>query len=116
MSLSVVTLGATHFIEWCFCGIFINKNDLIEIEYLFQKKNDILSYSDYEDSENGIYVLKYDEKLIEEYKILIEKINGEYKETKFILFPNTYKMEETSKNINDDSLDCDFILEEIIID
>ena len=47
---------------------------------------------------------------------LIEKINGEYEETKFILFPNTYKMEETSKNINDDSLDCDFILEEIIID
>ena len=42
--------------------------------------------------------------------------NGEYKETKFILFPNTYKMEETSKNIDDDSLDCDFILEEIIID
>lgn len=96
--------------------LFIDKNDLIKIEYLFQKKNDILSYSDYEDSENGIYVLKYDEKLIEEYKILIEKINGEYEETKFILFPNTYKMEETSKNINDDSLDCDFILEEIIID
>ena len=43
-------------------------------------------------------------------------MNGEYKETKFILFPNTYKMEETSKNIDDDSLDCDFILEEIIID
>ena len=96
--------------------LFIDKNDLIKIEYLFQKKNDILSYSDYEDSENGVYVLKYDEKLIEEYKILIEKINGEYEETKFILFPNTYKMEETSKNINDDSLDCDFILEEIIID
>ena len=96
--------------------LFIDKNDLIKIEYLFQKKNDILSYSDYEDSENGIYVLKYDEKLIEEYKILIEKINGEYEETKFILFPNTYKMEETSKNINDDSLDCDFILKEIIID
>jgi hypothetical protein len=94
--------------------LFINKNDLIEIEYLFQKKNDILSYSDYE--ENGIYVLKYDEKLIEEYKILIERSNGEYKETKFILFPNTYKVEEVSKNIDDDSLDCDFILEELIID
>ena len=58
----------------------------------------------------------YDEKLIEEYKILIERSNGEYKETKFILFPNTYKVEEVSKNIDDDSLDCDFILEELIID
>ena len=96
--------------------LFIDKNDLIKIEYLFQKKNDILSYSDYEDSENGIYVLKYDEKLIEEYKILIEKINGEYEETKFILFPNTYKVEEVSKNIDDGSLDCDFISEEITID
>ena len=46
----------------------------------FKKSNLILAYSDYEASNDEIYILKYDETLIENYKVLIQTIG--YRPTK----------------------------------
>ena len=67
--------------------LFLDKKDLINVEYLFQKKNDILGYSDYSSLNNDKYILKYDEKLIEDYKILIEKFDGEIIEARYLSYP-----------------------------
>lgn len=90
--------------------IFFDKNELIKVEYLFQKENNILKHSDYKSKKDEIYILKYDEKLIEDYKVIIEKMNDIYLETKFVMFPNCVN----SKNfINEEDIEEIYILEDI---
>ena len=54
----------------------------------FKKSNLILAYRDYEASNDEIYILKYDETLIENYKVLIQTIDNEIIESKYISHPD----------------------------
>lgn len=56
--------------------MFIDKKDLIKVEHEFQKSTLVLSHSDYLSSKNEIYILKYDETLIEDYKVILWRVHG----------------------------------------
>jgi hypothetical protein len=56
--------------------MFINRKELIKVEYEFLKLNNLLKLVDYQSNEPYIFI--YDNKLIEEYKIMIETINEKY--------------------------------------
>jgi len=56
--------------------MFINKKELIKVEYEFLKLNNLLELADYQSNEPYMFI--YDNKLIEEYKIMIETINEKY--------------------------------------
>lgn len=64
------------------------EKDLIKVEYKFQKDNSIFMFSDYEAKNNEIYNLVFDDVLIDDYKILVKTIDGEYIESNFISNPN----------------------------
>ncbi len=68
--------------------IFIDNKELIKVEYEFQKYNLILAFSDYEAYNDEIYILKYDEILIENYKVLVQTIDNDIFETKYISHPD----------------------------
>ena len=68
--------------------MFIDKKDLIKVEHEFQKSTLVLSHSDYLSSKNEIYILKYDETLIEDYKVIIQTIDDHIIECKYIYHPN----------------------------
>lgn len=68
--------------------MFIDKKDLIKVEHEFQKSTLVLSHSDYLSSKNEIYILKYDETLIEDYKVIIQTIDDHIIECKYISHPN----------------------------
>ena len=64
--------------------LFIKKKTLFNAEYKFQELNEIHPYSNFESDSK--YILKYDEKLFEDYKVLVQKENQEIVETNFIPF------------------------------
>lgn len=68
--------------------IFIDNKELIKVEYEFQKYNLILAFSDYEAYNDEIYILKYDEILIENYKVLVQTLDNDIFETKYISHPD----------------------------
>ncbi|QKJ26278.1 type IV secretion system DNA-binding domain-containing protein [Aliarcobacter cibarius] len=68
--------------------MFFESKDLIKVEHQFQKSNLILAFSDYEAYIDEIYILKYDEKLIEDYKVLVQTIDNDIFETKYISYPD----------------------------
>ncbi|MCT7482706.1 TraM recognition domain-containing protein [Aliarcobacter cryaerophilus] len=70
--------------------MFLDKKDLIKVEHEFQKATLVLAHSDYLADEDEIYILKYDETLIEDYKVIIQTIDDHIIECKYISYPNKY--------------------------
>ena len=99
--------------------MFINRKELIKVEYEFLKLNNLLELVDYQSNEPYIFI--YDNKLIEEYKIMIETINEKYITVDYLslaceiptlenkneiaikINPNKYspKLDELEKYVND---------------
>ena len=55
---------------------FIDRQELIKVEYQFLKINNLLEFVDYQSDEPFIFI--YDCKLLEDYKIMIETIGGKF--------------------------------------
>lgn len=72
----------TFFIE----PILINKKDLIKTEHRYLLDNEILNMIDYKSTKE--FIIKYDEKLMEEYKLTIETIDEEIIEVDYIGKPS----------------------------
>ncbi|MCT7464606.1 TraM recognition domain-containing protein [Aliarcobacter cryaerophilus] len=91
--------------------MFLDKKDLIKVEHEFQKASLVLAHSDYLADEDEIYILKYDETLIEDYKVVIQTIDDDVIECKYISHPNKYLF---MKKYNIKKVDYMYLFEESI--